>query len=321
MRQIITFGEALIDFHSDGGNPERFAKFAGGAPANVAVAVARLGGRAGFAGALSEDMFGVFLQHTLEELGVDTAYTVRDAAPTALAFVSLDAYGERSFAFYRTGTADLQFRPEHFQDAWFAEPGIFHCCSNTLTQADIRETTLAGMAKAKAAGWLISFDVNLRPNLWPAGSDLVAPVNACLAQADLIKLSLEELDVLRGADAADVWQEQRLADGATLIVVTDGREPISYCSHEGQGTLPVPPVRAVDTTAAGDAFVGGLLYALAERDIAAVELAALTADPAQLSAVLRFAAACGAHTVTRQGSFVALPTRADVDAMLAQFPA
>src|SRR5690606_29419773 len=139
---IACFGEALIDFLAEpeaaDGRPPRFACNAGGAPANVAVGIARLAGTARFAGMLATAMFGDLLLGALDAHGVDTTVTRRtDAAPTALAFVSLAAGGERSFSFYRPPAADLLFTVADFDDDLFAGLAAFHACSNSLTEPDI----------------------------------------------------------------------------------------------------------------------------------------------------------------------------------------
>lgn len=320
MMKVISFGEALIDMLSnrvagtapDG--PETFTRFPGGAPANVAVAVAKLGGRSYFAGKVGRDMFGDCLRDAMAAAGVRTDYLLQtDQAKTALAFVSLDARGERSFEFYRSPSADLLFRPEEFRPAWFAEPGLFHFCSNTLTEPGIRATTLAGIEQARAAGYLISFDVNLRHNLWPAGVDPTPFLWQAIARSDLLKLCREELAFLcRDRTETQVLERIRAA-GVSLILITDGGDPLCYQGTRLAGRLHPPATRVVDTTAAGDAFTGGVLYALAERGIDRDRLAALD-DRDQLEAILDLGMRCGAFTVTRKGAFDALPTQADLNA-------
>jgi hypothetical protein len=133
------------------------------------VAAARLGAKTQFVGMLGRDMFGDFLADSLVEHGVGTDYIVRtDAAKTALAFVALDANGERSFSFYRPPAADLLFRDSDFQAACLDSAQCFHVCSNSLTEPAIAEATFAGMDRARAAGAVVSLDLNLRPALWPA---------------------------------------------------------------------------------------------------------------------------------------------------------
>jgi fructokinase len=321
MRPILCFGEALIDFHPHASGhadePPSFVPFAGGAPANVAVAVARLGGKARFAGMLGKDMFGDFLLRSLERAGVGTADVVRtDAANTALAFVALDGNGERSFTFYRPPSADLLFRAGHFRDTSFDELATFHVCSNSMTESAIAQTTLAGMRLAREAGALVSFDMNLRPALWPAGEERLPRLWAALHAADLVKLSAEEFAFLH-EDGGEAGTLERLWQGhACALIVTDGAAPLRWFTRDAAGVVEGWRVSTVDSTAAGDAFVGGLLCRLADDGVLAATLPELIADVPRFTDVLRFAAACGAITVTRKGSFAAIPDVAEVRAFL-----
>ncbi|NZA26877.1 carbohydrate kinase [Luteimonas sp. SJ-92] len=327
MRKIICFGEALIDFFAQPAatpdTPRAFVQHAGGAPANVAVAAARLGAPAQFVGALGADMFGEFLLDSLRAAGVGTDYVVRtDAAPTALAFVALDHEGERSFSFYRPPAADLMFRAEHFVAACFADAGAFHVCSNSLTEEAIAEATLDGMRMARDNGVLVSMDLNLRPMLWPIGVDPRPYLWRALQAADVVKLARNELDYLAegfgGGDAGERAVLQRLFEGAAQwVIVTDGPAPKRWYGRGGEtGELTGFRVKAIDTTAAGDAFVGGLLFHLAEAGIDAGRLPAFVRDREAVVRALRFAAAVGALAVTRNGAFSAMPDRAEVQRLL-----
>jgi fructokinase len=325
VKSIVCFGEALIDFladpTSDPHGARVFHQHAGGAPANVAAAVARLGGKSEFVGMFGRDMFGDFLIERLHAAGVSTRYAHRTAAAkTALAFVALDALGERSFSFYRPPAADLLFRDDHFDPACFADAGIFHVCSNSLTDETIAHTTLSGMARARAAGALISMDMNLRPSLWPRDADPLPPLWQALRAADVVKLAGEELAYLAAHGTGEGAALQRLLASARVVVVTDGAESLRWFGRKLRGELPALRVPVVDTTAAGDAFVGGMLFELAERGVTATNLEHLLADETAWSQVLRFASACGALTVTRQGAFAAMPTFAEVQALLAKQP-
>lgn len=322
MRSILCFGEALIDLHADGldgrGFAARFVPFAGGAPANVAVAAARLGGQARFAGMLACDRFGDFLLDSLQQAGVGTADVVRtEAANSALAFVTLDAHGERSFSFYRDGTADLRFRPADFRAETFRDIAVFHICSNSMTDPALAATTREGMQRAHGAGALVSFDVNLRPALWPADADPRPLLWPALHLADVVKLSAEEFAWL-AVDGEQPTLDRLWLGRTRLVVVTDGARPLRWFHPEAEGELPCYPVAVVDSTAAGDAFVGGLLCCLAELEAAPDRLDRLVAALPRLHAMLRFAAACGALTVTRQGSFAAMPRGDEVLAFMEQ---
>ncbi|HEY4145934.1 carbohydrate kinase [Pinirhizobacter sp.] len=322
---ILCFGEALIDFHpqpqATPGAPDAYIPFAGGAPANVAVAVARLGQPARFAGMLGKDMFGDFLLKSLHDAGVDTRSVVRtDEAHTALAFVSLASNGERSFSFYRPPSADLLFRPEHFQADGFSDVAVFHVCSNSMTEGAIAATTVALMRRARDEGALVSFDMNLRPALWPRGFDPRPRMWDALLAADVVKLSAEELTFLCQDDSEASVLARIWTGTAQLVVVTDGDAPMRWFSKDRQGVFAGFAVRAVDTTAAGDAFVGGLLSKLSVEGVTAATLPALVADIPRLQGLLRYAAACGAITVTRKGSFTAIPDAGEVEAFLENNP-
>ncbi len=323
MRPILCFGEALIDFLARPGEtpdaPRAFLQFAGGAPANVSVSVARLGGNAQFIGMLGQDMFGDFLLDSLRDAGVGTDGIVRTAdAKTALAFVALDDAGERSFSFYRPPAADLLFRPTDFDPQCFAQASIFHACSNSLTDPGIAETTLSGMAQARAGNALVSLDLNLRPALWPNATPALPLLWQALEAADLIKLAREELEFLKEGRHDEGHVVERLLRSARLVVITDGGAPLRWHTRERNGELAAYSVEVVDSTAAGDAFIGGLLSQLHVHNIDARNFDGLLATPSALEEALRYASACGALAVTRYGAFASLPTHAETVSLLSQ---
>lgn len=316
MTPVIAFGEALVDMLSSrlgeaaGDAPEVFTPYAGGAPANVAVACARLGVPSRFLGMLGEDHFGDFLASELAAHGVDTGGVVRTReARTALAFVSRDAHGERTFDFYRPPAADLLYRLEHLPAGVFAEPAIVHLCTNSLTEPEIAETTLAMAELARRAGCLVSVDANLRHNLWADGAADITLVTRLLDAADLIKLSRDELDFLRADHPEDAWLAERLAAGVKFAVITDGPGKVALKGVGLDDRVTPPEVQAVDTTAGGDAFIGGLLAELAEHGIDGE----WHRDTAFLHRAVETACRCGAHAVTRPGAYAALPDRQDLE--------
>ncbi|MGN7726553.1 carbohydrate kinase family protein [Luteimonas sp. 22616] len=322
---IACFGEALIDFLASPstvpGAARQFTEHAGGAPANVAVGVARLGGDARFVGMLSTDMFGDFLLAQFHRYGVDVAQVRRtDAARTALAFVSLAADGERSFNFYRPPAADLLFRPGDFDGAAFDDLAILHACSNSLTAPDIADTTLHGMRLATTAGALVSFDLNLRPALWPRDANPLPALWRALECAHLVKLSREELAFLAREGGEGQVAERLFAHAAQAVVITDGAAPVRWWTRDARGTAATFGVDPIDTTAAGDAFVAGLLHRIAGHGLHADALAGAFADADVRDDLLRHAAATGALATTRFGAFAAMPDRADVQALLENAP-
>ncbi len=318
MTPVIAFGEALVDMLSSrlgdqSSGPETFTPYAGGAPANVAVACARLGVPSRFLGMLGEDHFGDFLATELAAHGVDTSGVVRTPeARTALAFISRNADGERTFDFYRPPAADLLYRLEHLPAGVFAEPAILHLCSNSLTEPEIAETTLAMADMARRAGCLVSVDANLRHTLWDEGTVDITRVTRLLDAADLLKLSADELDYLRADHPRDAWLAERLAAGVKLAVITDGPGEVTLKGATlEEGVMP-PKVTAVDTTAGGDAFIGGLLAELAELTARTGVDGDWYHDHDFLRHAVQTACRCGAHAVTLPGAYASLPTRDDL---------
>ncbi|MBU2882737.1 carbohydrate kinase [Psychrosphaera sp. B3R10] len=310
MDKVICFGEALIDMLST--EPEKFTQYPGGAPANAAVAVSKLGGNAIFCGMLGNDTFGNYLFNKFVEYGVEinyVAWTLK--AKTALAFVTLDASGERSFEFYRPPSADLLFTPDDFDIEMFAVSSIFHYCSNSLTETQIEQSTYTGIQHAVEHNCIVSMDVNLRINLWPENGDYKSKIIKSMKSANIIKVSLEELHELVPADEADDFLAALLTQQCQLILLTDGAKPIVCMTKNRTFGVPTPIVDVVDTTAAGDAFIGGFLYQLSKQKVKLNTLENFVDSP-QLNKSVSFAAQCGAHTVTQQGAFPALPDQAMV---------
>jgi len=326
--KIICFGEALIDMLAQPSPipdvPHSFLPFAGGAPANVAVAVARLGGNGHFVGALGEDMFGDFLLQSLNEAGVGTDGVVRtDEARTGLAFVALDARGERSFSFYRPPAADMLFRAADFDRVGFADTRVFHVCSNSMSAHEIAGVTFEGMRRARAGGAMVSFDINLRPMLWPKGVDPAPYIWQALALADVVKFSREEFEWLCGASGLDAAALiERLWQGpAQLVLITDGgQHPVRWYTRKDSGEVPTFEIEVRDSTAAGDAFVAGMLYQFTNGSGSGLALDAACAERALIENSLRFAAAVGALAATRKGVFTAMPGLAEVQSLMTAQP-
>lgn len=312
---VCCFGEILIDFLQDPQQNEVFRRFAGGAPANVAVAVAKLGGHSKFIGMVGQDMFGDFLKAQLQLYGVDcSAVRQTSLAKTALAFVALDAAGDRSFSFYRPPAADLLYLPEDCPAELWQQPGILHLCSNSLTENAIAMTSFALVATAKAQGWLVSVDANLRHNLWSGGSANRALVTQLLQQADLIKLSDDELQYLAAEQEPQLWLDgllqQQPQSSKRWALVTAGAGEVRSYSAAGQFAVPVTPVPVVDTTAAGDAFVGAWLYQLSTLLGAGKPWAEISNDASLQQQLVAKAIVAGSLTCQQFGAFSALPLHA-----------
>lgn len=308
---VLCMGELLIDFVAlesgvTVGEASGFIKAPGGAPANVAVAAARLGLRTGFIGQVGDDPFGHYLAEVLQADGVDVrGLRFSPDARTALAFVSLGPGGERSFVFYRHPSADMLMRPEDVDLSLVDACSVFHFGSITLIGEPARSATLAAVRRAKAGGKLISYDPNLRMSLWPSAEAAKTGMLLGLQEADVVKVSQEELEFLTGeGHAGALWR-----DGMRLIVVTHGADGATLYTPRERFTAPGFAVNAVDTTGAGDSFVAALLSGLL-----------LYGDEfdRHLPEIARFANAAGALTTTQKGAIPALPTRQQAEAFLAQ---
>ncbi|PYI51217.1 PfkB family carbohydrate kinase [Paenibacillus flagellatus] len=319
-RAVVCLGELLIDFVPEtNGQPlsrvDTFRKAAGGAPANVAAAVAKLGGRSRFIGKVGADPFGEFLQRTLAETGVEPALLFTDEARTGLAFVSLRDDGERDFLFFRDPAADMLLRKEEVEEAWLRDAAVYHFGSVSLIAEPCRGTTLDAARRARAHGALVSYDPNVRLPLWRNADFARRTIADQLPLADLVKVSEEEVDFLYGT-GVEKGARLMLELGPRCVVVTLGAAGCRVFTPSGDVTVPGMPVEAVDTTGAGDGFVGGLLWRLAESGVTASRLAEALADEAFARDACGFACAVGALTTTKRGAIAALPTRADVEALL-----
>ncbi|GDY26909.1 carbohydrate kinase family protein [Agarivorans sp. Toyoura001] len=320
MSRLLAFGEVLVDwipleFQRQGKiDIPIYGQYPGGAPANVAVAVAGLGQPAYMLGQLGEDAAGVYLRDCLQQQQVNCDYLLCTSEhPTPMAFVSLDASGERSFSFHRNNSADLKLSFSDFPQQLFSGAGLFHICSNTLTEAAIADTTLQAITAAKQGGMLVSFDVNLRLALWPSTEQLIPRVMQAAALSDMLKLSLEEWNYLAKGVQVDDLASHLFALGVKLILLTDGAEPVQLFSAKETLQLATPKVDVVDTTGAGDAFTGAWLASLIEQSItdsAALEHAISLVSP--LADALNHAVVAGALAVTKRGAWSALPSHQDI---------
>ena len=314
MAEVVCVGDLLIDFvPTETGtglaDAPAFVKAPGGAAANVAVGLARLGVKSAFIGMVGDDPFGHFLADTLRATGVDTGplrFTTK--ARTALAFVSLRADGEREFMFYRHPSADMMFTPAEVDTAAIAAAKVLHFDSISLASENPRACTLFAADQARAAGHLITYDVNLRLPLWPDAATAKAGILTGLAKAQVVKLSDDELEFMTGRRDNDavrtLWH-----DGLKLVTLSRGSAGSCWFTATEQRDVPTYKVQAVDTTGAGDGFMAGLIAGLLREPDA-------FADPARLDRICRFANAVGALTTLERGAIPALPTRDAVEKFL-----
>ncbi len=311
MNTLYAIGEMLIDFTAQetGALEEAvtFRKNAGGAPANVAVCVAKFGKRACVVTKLGKDPFGNFLVDTLKRENVCTDYVFRtEAANTALAFVSRDERGERSFSFYRNPSADMLLTEEETAAIPFAKGDILHFCSVDLCDAPVRQATVAAIGRARKAGARISFDPNLRYSLWKNAEDLLSTVRQFLPLADLVKVSDEELFDITGVSREEEAARSLFTGEVKLVFVTKGKGgATAYLADGTQVSRPAESCRVVDTTGAGDSFIGTVLYQLLGAPFAALTEGAL-------GEILQKANRAAAIVVSREGAIPAMPSQNEV---------
>uniref|UniRef100_A0A7N0TTK7 fructokinase n=1 Tax=Kalanchoe fedtschenkoi TaxID=63787 RepID=A0A7N0TTK7_KALFE len=282
-----------------------FKKAPGGAPANVAVGIARLGGSSAFIGKVGEDEFGYMLADILKDNNVDNkAMRFDPGARTALAFVTLRKDGEREFMFYRNPSADMLLQESELDFDLIKKAKILHYGSISLITEPCKSAHIAAARAAKDAGVILSYDPNLRLPLWPSAESAREGILNIWDRADIIKISEEEISFLtNGEDPySDEVVRKLYHPNLKLLLVTEGPNGCRYYTKEFSGTVGGLKVDAVDTTGAGDAFVAGLLSQVASNT-------SLLQDEDRLRDALRFANACGALTVTERGAIPALPTR------------
>lgn len=320
MPDIVTLGEALIDLVStkSGVSLEEAPKFlraAGGAPANVAVALSRLGNSAGFIGKVGADPFGEFLFHTLSDEGVDTTCMLSETgAHTTLAFVSLMNNGERDFIFYRDPGADMFLSESDIDTDYLIDCRIFHHGSISLISEPNRTATIIARRIAASAGAVISYDPNIRLSLWPDPETARKGVRAALEGTDIVKVSTEELAFITGTDDMDKGCSLILDMGVSLVTVTLGAAGSYYRTVAVSGQVPGFKVDVVDTTGTGDAFAAGVLAGLlpfVKQSRAICDL-----DKEDYYKILRLANAVGALVTTERGVIPSLPTKGEVEALI-----
>lgn len=310
---LVCLGELLVDlFPAELGRKiaevSAFHPKPGGAPANVAVAAARLGLASAFIGKVGDEAFGHALAETLREQGVETRGIRFDPeVRTTLAFIAKPDENSAEFVFYRNPGADLCLAAAELDRALLESTRAFHCGSLSLGAEPARTATHTAVQLARQAGALISFDVNYRPSLWKDPSEALRRINALIPYVHLLKVNESELGLLAGSAGLEQASRELLKRGPELVAVTLGNQGSFYCTAQTSGFVPAFSVRTVDATGCGDAFIAGLISQLVQgegwRDH-------LTGE--RLQQCFRLANAVGALTARLQGVIPALPSRAQV---------
>jgi fructokinase len=314
---VTALGEVLIDFTDAGTSPagmKILERNPGGAPANVLVALKKLGHDVAFIGKVGHDMHGEFLRKTLVDNGIDCTGLISDPDFfTTLAFVALDDKGDRSFSFARKPGADTQLKPEDLPLDVIRNSKVFHVGSLSLTDEPARSATIAALDAAKEAGCVMSYDPNYRDSLWTSAEAASEQMRSLVKYMDLVKISAEECPLVTDHTKAEDAAAQLLAGGASVVVVTLDADGAFVATKDGARIVESFRVDAVDTTGAGDSFWGGFLCAFCESEKTPADV---TIDDA--AAFARFGNAVASLCVRTRGAIPAMPSREAVETVLAE---
>lgn len=302
---IIAMGEILIDFTSfkNRSGKASFEQNAGGAPVNVLAALSKLGLKTSFIGCIGKDQFGAFLKKFLYTCNIDDTYLkVHDQVNTTLAFVHLEGNGERDFSFYRKPGADQMISTYDIDNVNFEDVKVFHFGSLSLTDEPSRSATLLGIKKAKENRCYISYDPNYREPLWSSTKKAKEQILSVMDQVDILKISEEELFFLTGLDDLNegiAYFSNRF--NIPLVIVTLGENGCAIRFKSQTTKIDGFKVKAIDTTGAGDSFLGAMLYHIINAEV----LDEITVN--QMKGYARFANHMAAYVTTKQGSAEIMP--------------
>ena len=315
---VVALGELLIDFTKNGVSNQGnglFEACPGGAPCNVLAMLRKLNKSCAFVGKVGDDMFGVLLQHTILEAGINAEHLIMDPKiPTTLAFVKTFANGDRDFSFYRKPGADMMLTADELPLDTIANTRIFHFGTLSMTHEGVRKATEKAVATAKENGALISFDPNLRPPLWENLEDARQAIAWGLAQCDILKIADNELEFMTGE--TDFYKGASILHqkypNIKILNVTAGADG-SYSFYGEDAPVFVPSFKlggVIETTGAGDTFCASVLNYVLENGIACL-------TPEDRKAMLRFANGAAYIVTTRKGAIRSMPERSEVEALLA----
>lgn len=319
MKRLYAIGEALIDFtpvETGKGISEvrGFEPHVGGAPANVLGAYTCLGGESSMITKLGDDPFGDKIENLFKEYHIDTTHVIRTTeANTSLAFVALKDDGNREFSFYRKPGADMLFSEDDVEGSWFEDAFGLHFCSVSLGEFPMRDAHVKAIEEAKKHGALISFDPNIRFNLWESRDALKEAILRFMPYADLVKISDEELEFITGCtdpDEGAKWLFDNFS-GVNLMVYTEGKAGQRAYTRKAKARDFTANTHAVDTTGAGDGFIGSFLFQLAEKEVTPSNIGDLSSE--ELESMLAFSGKYAGISVLKAGGIQSYPSREETE--------
>ena len=315
---VVALGELLIDFapvsRSETGYPVLAAQ-PGGAPGNFLAALNKFGLRTAMIGKVGDDMFGRLLLGTLQAAGIDTSGVLADPSVfTTMAFVSLDESGNRDFSFARKPGADTCLRPEEVNETLLRSTKVFHFGTLSLTDEPAAAATRKAIETAKAAGALISLDPNLRKPLWKSEEDAKSAIEWSLRQADIVKISDEEIDFLWGLSPEEGAQKLIREYGVSLVYATLGPKGCHAVTASQAVTVSSPSgIHVVDTTGAGDIFGGSAMSQFLRTGKSPKDL-----TEEELRRIVCFACTAASLSTQKHGGIASVPEETDVQAKMAE---
>lgn len=311
MFDVTAIGELLIDFASLSADEEGYPTMAahpGGAPANYLAALSTYGMKTAFLGKVGTDVFGELIIGTMKRAGIETKGIIQDDSVfTTLAFVTFDDHGERTFSFARKPGADTCLREEELMLSMIDQTKMFHFGTLSLTGEPVRSTTQKAVAYARNKGKQITFDPNLRLSLWNDPEEAKKQMLWGLAQADVVKISDEEIDFLWNCSERDGTAKIFETYGVGLVMTTLGSKGCRLWNQHGSVIVPAPVVKAVDTTGAGDIFGGSAVSRILNLNRAPEDL---TAE--EMYEIAVFATTAASLSTQKQGGIPSIPKEKEV---------
>ncbi|WP_114108663.1 carbohydrate kinase family protein [Clostridioides difficile] len=316
MKKVISIGEALIDFIPNQNgcklkNVSEFRRVAGGAPANVSAVVAKLGGKSSFISKLGKDAFGDYIIDVLNEVNVNTDYVLRTSkANTGLAFVSLKEDGNRDFSFYRNPSADMLLEADEVKKEWFNDCHSLHFCSVDLIDSPMKLAHKKAIEYALESNSIISFDPNIRLPLWDSEQSCKNAISEFLPFAHIVKISDEELEFITGENDIEKSLHKLFVGNVELVLYTKGKDGVDAYTKKVKGMCKGVKVNAIDTTGAGDSYIGSFLYTLLYKQITLNDIKEMKQET--LNEYLEFSNYYAAHSTTIKGAISSYATKEEI---------
>lgn len=320
MPDIICLGEVIVDMiamdpDAGLGGTRGFYKFPGGATANVAVGICRMGGQSGFLGAQADDHFGRYLMDAIKKEGVDVSrMNIRPGEISVIGFLSVKSDQTKEVIFYRDPSSEIFLKPEEIDSEYFQSAKIFHFGIICMGSDARRETTRKCLKVAKENGCLVSLDVNYRPHAWPSHETARRYFYEALEHVDILKIADEEWPLLFENEWDKRGEAELLDKGVKIIVISEGIRGATLVTPDVRISVPAFNINSIETTGAGDAFTASSLSSIVGKLKEGSKIYELDED--DWREILRKANAAGGLACTKPGAIPAIPTMKEIESLL-----